>query len=162
MEDNTARWGFGTALTDNLYVANGITGEIRRLLTGAESRWRVSKDGRFIGFLYGRRNDFITIYLFDVTAERIVSQFEWRTNRPIANWSILRFDTIFIIRADFENGYTVAEAELDPATMVLQTIWDITDPNNIVSPSPNRLIEGRAGGDDVMVQDANPNIRLRR
>jgi len=153
-----------------LYVADGSTGEVRRLPVQVMPRFRVSKDGRFVSFInnwqlpYFEKNIFYSeweqanIFLFDIETETM-SQFIWRTNSRISgSWDVFRFDNVFRIYAIAEGGtYIAAAAELDLATMELTTLWDMT---------------GLLGGhqipyyddllDDVALQEWNPNIRLQR
>ena len=62
----------------HLYMANGFTGEIRRLLSDMGFIvWRVSHDGRFIGFLDPDfRREYTHINLFDVENGVMIGQFE--------------------------------------------------------------------------------------
>ena len=120
----------------HLYMLNGLTGEVRRILTymgGGPSR--VSKDGRFAAFLHRTDNEGqeVNMYIFDIENESIVGEFIWQPWENISDPSILsqqinsfiifRFDNIFKIYAAIDSGI-VGGAILDPAAMTLISIWD--------------------------------------
>jgi len=150
-----------------LYLVNGFTGEIRKLLPDIGDSFRVSKDGKFVLFLgptYPRR-DHIDIYLFDVENEIMLGEFEWRPNRqflpwadPIHSWHVLRFDNIFWLLATVAE-FIVAAAEFDPITMELKTFYSTLDESGF----PSLPIRGDEGwSDDVAQYHRNPNVRLQR
>jgi len=163
----------------NLYMANGNTGEITKIMSNRDGTgFRVTKDGRFIGFIggwdspgyersssphLGRRQR--NIFVFDIqneTMERITWSIDWFVD---GGWSLFRFDNIFRIYAQQEGGGIRAVAELNPATMELRTLWDMSDPEYVLSPVPT--LSFGAGvhcewQDDVVHQRSNPDIRLQR
>ena len=154
--------------THNLYMANGLTGEIRRLLTDTGSLLRASKDGRFVGFLgRGQVGESVNIFLFDIASETIVGEFEWRTEWPVSGgWDIFRFDNGFRIYGTWERGQIIAVAELDPDTMELRTLWDGTgseidvDWVHSILSNPTRADDD--WNDDVVRQRRDPTIQLQR
>ena len=162
---DVVRWGF--IWTHNLYMANGLTGEVRRLLSDTGPLLRVSKDGRFVSFLgRDRAGESVDIFLFDIASETIVGEFEWRTEWPVSGgWDIFRFDNVFRIYGTWERGQIIAVAELDPETMELRTLWDKTvaerdgDWEFIVS-QPTRADDD--WNDDVVRQRRDPTIQLQR
>ena len=168
VESNTDRWGAGATLTNNLYMANGLTGEIRRLLTDISfsSYFRVSKDGRFILFrsrhFYIR--EFVNLYLFDVEIEAIVGKFEWRPDNPvdwvtIESWELFRFDNAFRIYGTDSGRSIWAAAELDLTTMELQTIWNKI---GILGWQDLPLVFDAGWREDVPIQLHDPSVRLQR
>jgi len=154
-----------------LYTANGETGEIRRLPFYIAGVFRVSKDGRFVGFTHPWRqpdfgnnsmwytHDHINIFLFDIKTETM-THFEWQIDGIIeGSWHFLRFDNVFRIYGVGEGGFIGAVAELDPATMELSTLWDITG----MSADEGKLVPfDESWEDDVYVQIRNPTVRLQR
>ena len=119
----------------NLYMADGRAGEIRRLLAdteiGRHIGWRASKDGRFVSFieLDPARSFVLRIILFDVESKAMVGEFEWQpqSERALINiqgWTIRRFDNIFRIYGVSEIGSIEAVVEFDPATMEFTILWD--------------------------------------
>jgi len=158
--------GRNTGESHHLYIADGFTGEIRRLLPNVgRGSLRVSKDGQFASFFRATfPSEFVHIYLFDVTNETIVGEFVWRPNRPewvqrrymISNWRIIRADTVFRIIAVGEAGFIAAVAELNPVTMELTTLWDYFETGLWFESSK----DGIRWDDDVSVH--NPNVRLQR
>ena len=179
-EDAYSGWLF-------LYMADGATGEVRRLPTRVLSSWRVTKDGRFVAFLdtwqrsdTGERiprhnKEQANIFVFDVEAET-TTQLVWRINRPIdGGWRLLRFDNVFNIHGTFERGTVAAVAELNPATMELKSLWDSPvggPPGNLLGLGEWGMTEwgfegwldedGGFGQDDVVLQWQNPNVSLQR
>jgi hypothetical protein len=147
----------------NLYVADGYTGEIRRVLSDMNvNSWRVSNDGRFISFIRPAPSTchYTNIYLFDVENEVIIGEFKWRPNQPegdmICMWRILRHDNVFRILGLIE-FYTIhAVAELNPATMELETLWDTLEMSGLPS-LPVIRVHGFV--DDVDLQHANIRSR---
>ena len=161
---------------NHLYMANGITGEIRRLPADiGHDSMRVSKDGRFVLFqknVFGA--GYVTIFLLCVENEALVREYAWKPNVPrdlsgISAWNIRRFDNVFRIYASGESGFIYAAAELDLSTMKLETQWewDGTEAFEVdfsVLPNVSFLDGEFAWGwrvfDDVNLQDGNPYIRL--
>jgi len=123
----------------DLYVANGISGEVRRLLTGMGSAaYCISKDGRFIlhlsSLIRDSRNysvNLFNLYLIDVEKGGILDEFEWRLNRseyanemnPVEGLDILAIDSIFRLLAVGYRELIIAEAEYDPGKMKLRTLF---------------------------------------
>ena len=150
-----------------LYIANGYTGEIRRLLAGVvgNADYRVSRDGRFVLFQGNENNrEFAHLFLFDVESNVIVSEFEWRPNRHgdldlIEGWTVHRFDNVFRIYAVSEFGFIRAVAELNLATMELETLWNHID-ESALSSRPNVYDDDWI--DDVSRQHRDPTIWLQR
>jgi len=155
-----------------IYMANGETGEIKRLPIDADHWFRVSNDGRFVGFIdpYVRseleNNRRITereqanVFIFDIEAETM-TEFQWRTNaRADGGWHIHRFDNGFRIYGLTERGdHIMAAAEIDLSTMELTTLWDRTAGSDDTTPLP---FFGDDWFDDVSLQFRNPNVRLQR
>jgi len=151
---------------DSIYVADGFTGEVRRLLPdmGNNNNWRVSKNGRFISFIRHIFSVPTVIYLFDVENESIVGEFKLipriPANRGWNGWSIARFDNIFRIYATVEFGYIAEVVEFNPVTTELRTLWAAVDKDNGNSRLPHA--EDSYFMDDVEKQFDNPNVRLQR
>lgn len=152
----------------DLYLADGTTGEIRRLIADTVSSvWRVSKDGKYIGFLNFRYPDtsalknYVSIYIFDVENEVVIGEFEWQPIVPgrIQGWNIFRLDNIFRIVGSIMRGTIEAVVELDLATMELRTIFDQTEYGWRGAYAPN--LDDDEWGDDVRRQSRDPTIRLR-
>jgi len=151
----------------HLYFANGITGEIRRLFTDmGHTPWRVSKDGRFILFQRSAFNTgYVTLFLFCVENKAIAGELKWRPyltlymqHSFINGWDIRRFDSIFRIYALGEAASIVAEAELNPLTMELRTLWD--ERSEIEFLAAPYAHEG-SWVDDVLWQQWNPDPSIR-
>jgi len=149
-----------------LYMANGSTGEVRRLPTDIRLPWRASKDGRFIAFLqgeWGRQETNIFIFELETSA---MTHLVWRANELLpAGWSLFRYSNTFLIQGG-EQTFVTTLAELNPETMELRTLLDITDINNRIEPSDETLYllsklidEENLIGDDVRLWDTT--IRLR-
>jgi len=146
--------------THNLYMANGFTGEVRRLITDISPLFRASTDGRFISFLRRNLNEYsANIFLFDVENEIMAGEFEWRVNSRINTWVLYRFDNIFRIYGTNEGGGILAAAELNPSTMELVTLWDKIDDDDLIY-LPNLFLDD-GWQDDVSRLFRDPNIRLR-
>jgi len=175
-----------------LYKANGVTGEVKRLPMGVMLPWRASKDGRFIAFInWWQQTDFLNreqanIFVYEVETGEM-TQLLWRVNMPLeGGWILSRYENIFLIRGGMDQGGVAAIAELNPATMELKTLVDVTDWYNqigtaagIVYLFPNLLFRGDVLVDlqaittadtvalweinivdDVSFQSINPNVRL--
>ena len=163
----TGNSGTAASWTHNLYMANGHTGEIRRLQTNIGGRvFRVSNDGRFVLFQSREPNkEFAQLVLFDIKKNAIISEFEWIVKRSLAeqrasqHWVILRFDNIFRIYELGEHEIIIAVAELDPTTMEFRTIWDYS--NMPEFPSVPWMGDDN-WVDDVMLLLQNPNVFLQR
>ena len=128
----------------NLYIINGHTGEISRILTFQTTKAvRVSLDGRFLCFL--SRPDlmanFVNIYLFDIERGTMIDKFVWHpwenvddqqiSSQTFTAFRIFRFDNIFKIYADIDGGI-VGGVILDPETLTLDLIWN--DPSIFFTP----------------------------
>jgi hypothetical protein len=157
----------GRVTSFDIYMADGNTGEIRRLLTDIRGNFRASKDGRFILFQIHRGWEFAHLFLFDAKSETIVGEFEWWPENHIpggdfsqSSWAIRRFDNVFRIYALGEHGYIDAVAELNPATLELKMLWN--DFREAGFSRPPNLSHDEGWADDVGIQHANPNIMLRR
>ena len=126
------------ARTQNIYRVDGLTGEISMILTIDENApVRVSKDGRFICFLYrpddavNPRRQSVNIYLYDIERARIIRTFLWRPfegvddpqiiNLNISGYRLIRSDDVFDIHATIEMGI-VGWAVLDPAAVTLEPV----------------------------------------
>jgi len=157
-----------------LYMANGSTGEIKRLPILVPSaiggNFRVTKDGKFAAYPRGGQGGqaaSVLISVFDIEAETM-TQLTWRvTERGFGGWLIFRSDNGFMIHRTGEGGDPLAIAELDPATMELRTLWDNTDwsknQDDIpIPPNYHSMLEGSLWVDDVVLQWRDPNVRLRR
>ena len=146
----------------HLYMANGFTGEIRRLLTTRKMiTWRVSHDGRFILFLEDQAGGkFTHLSLFDVESEIIVVEFEWRPYRigasPIEAWEIHRFENIFRISGIGEGGFVLAVAEFDLIKMKLRSRGDFLLSD--LSWLPN--VEDEGWFDDIFIRNNIPPAML--
>jgi len=109
----------------HIYMANGFTGEIRRLLSNIGSvLWRVSHDGRFIGFIDANSHrEYTHINLFDVENGVMIGQFGWKPTMTgaghVFGWQIHRFENIFRVSAFDEVGVVATAAELDLFTLEL-------------------------------------------
>jgi len=167
----------GSTWTFDLYVADGLTGEVRKLLADTVgSLFRVSEDGKFVGFLSRHHaHDSVTIFLFDVKAGVMAGEFEWRPEHyPIApgwgifgGWSIFRFNNVFRVAGLSEGSAIITAIELDLTTMELRTLFDETDADRNTPRSPLTLLWNGDyfnidWEDDVRRQSRDPNIRLRR
>jgi hypothetical protein len=144
---------------NNLYMANGLTGETRILLTNfGYSPYRASKDGKFVCYYRGSNREPMTIMLFDVEKEAIVGNFEWNPILPLANkygyiaWTVRRSDSHFGIYGSIDSGFIFAAARLDPEAMKFEVLWDLSDPDAITSSLPS--IDDAKGewNDDVRSQ----------
>jgi hypothetical protein len=152
----------------DLYVANGLTGEIKKLIADIPARFRVSKDGRYICFMQYAPNfipfsaaEKITIFLFDVADESVIYNFEWGVRGAEAeSFRIRRFDDIFKIDAINEIGTVVAVAELNPERRAFSVLWDLTDDYEGLNPLPDS--SDLEWLDDVWLYPRNPNIILER
>jgi len=149
----------------NFYKADGFTGEIRKLFTVPSlAEWRISKDGRFLGFLRDNsdyRYNSVYIHIFDVENEAFTTKIEWHLYRHPQmsfrnGWSIFRFDGVFRIYGWQGNGHTWAGAELNLETGELKTLWDFRTPG-----SPFGSYVGLFG-DDVSLQNRDPYISWQR
>ena len=167
--DNSFLRSGSRAQARSLYMANGVTGEIRRLIADVGSeRIRVSKDGRFVVFQGSAGTGHVNIFLFCVESETIVGEFEWRPNSPewfhIEGWNLRRFYNFFRIYATANKGIIYMIAELKPETSVLETVWIVWDTIETPEQQPVWLDINEEGDwqDDVILQHRNPNIRLRR
>jgi len=161
LENNVVQSGRGTAHAHILYMVNGLTGEIQRLLTDVrDPLLRASRDGRFIAFLshFFSHERFVDIYLFDIESERIADKFRWQVSARDGTFRLFRFDTIFRIFINFEGGYIGAVSELNPETMEFNVLWDRTNTPPLGRSSLPTTYPGWLDG----VGGANPNIRLRR
>lgn len=153
-------WGFTS--TENLYMANGHTGEIRKLLTDiGMAPFRVSKDGRFITLLKrsSSNENAVNIILFDVENESTIWEYEWQpewTPRSFVGWEIIRRDNTFRIYMMVGGGYIGAEAELNPITLEFVTLW------NEFRMEGYNYDWDIGWGDDVSGQMSDPNINLTR
>ena len=155
----------------NLCMADGNTGEMRRLFTDISPYYRVLGDGRFVAIVEGDDGDGFNSYsahviLFDTEADAVTAEFEFRLNGPVQLWSyIYRFGDVFRIYGVSEGFDIMAFAELNPATRGLKTVWDITDgdlsglPDGFSKP-PN--VELDKGWKDNALYYSNPNVRLER
>jgi len=161
---------------NSLYMANGDTGEIKKVMPNVMLSFRVSKDGRFVGFINGwrlldfennifshRERQRANIFIFDIK-NNTMRQFEWGISRPMSEgfWSIRRVDNIFRIYAVARGGYILAVADLAPTEMQLRTLWDrayLEETFEIIS-LPN--IDAPGWYDDISFQFRNPNVRLQR
>ena len=77
----------------------------------------------------------------------------------VNGWAIRRFDTIFRIYAFGDGGSIIAEAEFNPLTMELQTLWDDFSETEFTETQFAHEGDWR---DDVLSQLWDPNIRLQR
>jgi hypothetical protein len=162
-----------------LYMANGFTGEVKRLPMEVILPWRASKDGRFVAFIniwqvsdtgectgdWDREK--ANIFVFEVETG-VITQIAWKTNMHIeGGWSLYRYGNTFLIHGSFEKGRLAALAELNPTTMELRTLVDLTDSNNQIEANDETLYllsklinEEDMFGDDVL-RLWDPTIRLR-
>jgi hypothetical protein len=162
-----------------LYMANGVAGEVKRLPMEVMLPWRASKDGRFVAFIniwqvsdtgedtgdWDREK--ANIFVFEVETG-VITQIAWKSNMHIeGGWSLYRYDNIFLIHGSFEKGKLAALAELNPTTMELRTLVDLTDSYNRIEPNDETLYllsklidEEDMFGDDVL-RLWDPTIRLR-
>jgi len=161
--------GINAPQISNLYMANGNTGEIRRLITDnlGGSSLRASKDGRFVIF---QRHNFRSIdssqfYLFDVASETVLGEFIWRPNRPeyfwaVNGWRFIRVDNIFRIIADYDgDAGSLAVADFDPETRTFISLWVYPDKMPELSFPP--YIDIQALLDDIHLQGEDRSIMLR-
>ena len=154
-------------VTHNLYMANGLTGEIIKLLANiGPGMLRATQDGKFVGFLnlYDSTREFSRIVIFDVENMTIKGEMEWRPTytSDTFGFHLYRFGNTFRVNSIVEFGSVNATAEINPATMTLVTLWeyDLGTPSNW-SLIPSFGDEGTF--DDVSTQYwGNPNVRLRR
>ena len=166
------RWTPAINLPLDIYMADGGTGEIQRVLAGTVNRensiFRVSQDGKFV-LLSEREINYhefarVLLFLFDVENGSIINEFEWRIdfygrNGLVQGFEVGRLDNIFRIIATTELGFITAVAELDPVAMVLQTVWfGFRDAGLPAQPNAS----DHDWLDDVMFQRRNPSILLRR
>ena len=129
----------------DLYVAAGSIGEIRRLLTDmGGANFRASRDGTFVlhasafnmhsWCIRGMKLHSINLVnfsLIEVETGAILGEFEWQLDRPeftheidpIEGVDIFWNDSIFQLHAVGYRGVVIAEAEFNPATMELQTLF---------------------------------------
>jgi hypothetical protein len=128
----------------NLYMADGLTGEIRLLTNIGYSPYRASKDGKFVCYRIdpNRRSsrEPVTIILFDVEKEVIIGTIEWNPIIPVeygyVGCDIARSDSHFEIYKTTEGPPVLAGARLDPETMEFEVLWDLSDPDALPSPFP--------------------------
>ena len=166
--------GINAPQISNLYMANGHTGEIRRIISNnlGNAPLRVSQDGRFIIFqrLNFRSIDACQFYLFDVFRETVVGEFIWRPNKPeyfmkpnwpVNGWRFIRVGNIFRIIAIFEASGLLSVADFDPETQTFIALWnypekmlEISFPDYDGSNALNWL-------DDIHLQKEDRNIMLR-
>ena len=149
----------------NLYMANGNTGEIQRLISaiGVHTNFRPSKDGRFISFIRGDfSSNFATIILFDVETNAMSGEFEWKLTNPVDMWMLDRPGNNFRAFGLNEGGDIIALAKLDLATMELRTVWDETDPNLYWRGPGYNIWLDEGWTDDVFRQSRDPTVRLQR
>jgi len=155
---------WGRNWTFDLYKVNGHIGEVTRLAADVSSLWRVSGDGRYIGFLGGNHFDgYVNVFVFDVKARAIAGEFEWRTVGPIDidAWFIVRRDDAFIILGSGLDGRIFAATELNLGIMELKTLWDKTDARGVaLLLLPNILDDDSEWQDDVWRQSMNPLVML--
>ena len=166
------RWQDAPPFSRLLYKVNGDTGEVKKLPVEVVRPWRASKDGRYIAFTniwlpgtgsWDRRQ--ANIFVFDVTTGTS-TQLAWKTNAPVESaWDLHRLDDAFLITGTFERGAPAALAMLCPSSMELRTLWDATSINFPVDPSDRihmlPLDDVNNVLDDVLLQQFDPNIRLR-
>jgi len=122
----------------NLYAAIGSTGEIKRLTTDmGYPIHRASEDGIFALHLsvtnrvYRNSINLMNFYLVNVENGAILDEFEWQLNRseflheidPIEGLNIHWSNGIFRLIAVGYRGAITAEAEYDPETMELRTLF---------------------------------------
>jgi len=147
--------------TRPIYVANGSTGEIRRLIHDAGGGLiKSSVDGRFVGIVITGhlRDNFRIIRLIDVANESM-QEFEFRTTRAVTGGhSIFSYGYGFRIYAIFEGDHIGAVAILDPLAMELNVLWDRTHYSDTIE---THLLPTRVIGDGLFRQLEDPNIRLR-
>jgi hypothetical protein len=120
-----------------LYMVNGSTGEVKKMPIEVRLPWRASKDGRFVAFLKegGGRSQEANISVFEVETGAI-THLVWKANMRLEDgWALFMDENIFLIRGGFEKGRVATLAELDPVTMKLRTLMDITDWNNRIEQS---------------------------
>jgi len=173
------QWTASSPPARHLYMANGNTGEIRKIMSTRDSSdFRVTKDGRFIGFIgdWDSPNyeaptfphlgyEKVNLFVYDVENKTMKNHVTWHINGFIdGGWSIFRRDNIFIIYADLEGGHIAAATELNPETMELTALWDMTNINDRISPLPRFAHSDRycEWQDDIIWQRNDPNIRLQR
>ena len=158
----------------SFYKVNGSTGEVKRLPIEVEPRWRITQDGRFVAFINrwllsdtgettGRWDrEQANIFVFDSETETM-TQLTWRTNMPIeSGWTLYRLGNIFRVFGG-HTSFALAATELDPATLELRTLWDMTDwdivdPADRISPPD---ISTEPWIDDVLWPNQNLTVRLR-
>ena len=163
----------------DLYMADGRTGKVRKLLPDILFGFRLSHDGRYIAFvnLYRefdpenavviREYEKANIFLFDIENE-IMHQFEWQMKSPInGGWTLRRAGNVFKIYADAEEDLTVVgEAELNPETLELTILWDKSYLDLVYGTQPEEtrqlqtLYESPYWKDGVYDIANNPNIRI--
>jgi hypothetical protein len=162
-----------------LFRADGSSGEVRLVMDTIPGTFRVSSDGRFVGYINRyylpsledgiRLIDWeqANIFVFDIE-NGITEQFFWRPQRPSFEglyWRIFRFGDGFRIYGILQNGSIVAAAELNPATMVLTTLWDTPfealDPILGIHALPNLFEDDEEWMDGVFSIHSDPSIRLR-
>jgi len=154
-----------------LFKADGATGEIRAVASGLDGG-RVSTDGRFFVSIDARRRtdrEQANILLLDIEND-VMTPLQWRTKGRIeAFWLVFRFGNVFRIYGTQDGGRApiVAAAYLNPETMEITVLWDHTDIDFSLDPSPPQLPEIHGEDwqywqDDVARGRNDPNIRLRR
>ena len=149
----------------NLYMANEITSEIRRLISaiGVHTDFRPSRDGRFISFIRGDfLSNFANIYLFDVENNAMSGEFEWKLTNPVETWMLNRSGNNFRAFGLNDGGGIIALAKLDLATMELRTVWDETDPNLYWRGTGYNIWLDEGWADDAFRQSRDPTVRLQR
>ena len=169
----TREKGIVTARLQKLYIVNGFTGEIRKVLTiRGEEPVRISSDGRFVIFLQGtqRFDNSINIYLFDIEKDAIVAEFIWhpwesltdelRQAGPISSWLLFRFENVFKIYAVIGGGIA-GWAVLDPIAMTLELLCD--NPFRFFDPTASHYsLENPIWFDDVAFGAGNLDSILQR
>ena len=158
----------------DLYVANGFTGTIKKLIPNIIGIFRLTDDGRHIAFLHyyrefdpknnimlEREEKKADIVIFDIENETM-RHFEWQTKSPVvdAGWILRKFGNNFRIFALTDEARDIiAEAELNPSTMELNVLWDMSDPADRIQPL-QAFQESPYVADDASDIFRNPNIMI--
>ena len=160
----------------NLYMANGVTGELQRLpVFIPEHVWysfRITRDGRFVVFIDpfpdhdyesgrftgGAERHQATIVVYDVE-QRTTMRYVWEIEGWIeSSWDLTATDNVFGIFGTSERGRRLARAEFDPESMELKTIYDFTGGGVSKIPPPEYDEDWRE--DELFIQMENPAINL--
>jgi hypothetical protein len=152
----------GTGL--HLYMANGTTGEIKKLFISDRGMYTVTANGRYVGAIISMwrmaprngkdgsdgytsvpsdnpdRNKQVLIIIYDTEQGAVKNIVPWNLLGTFhgGRGSIESYDNLFRIRADADGtAGTLAIAELDPETENLTVLWDISDAEPLAEiPSP--------------------------